>query len=178
MDWKIEVITQQQCYRSIRQELLEQARNIKLMPATKNSVHSSSTELMFDIASCDIRLTDFYQRTTWRFRIKTNSAYVFEVARLDRFESVVARDTLSTQQQVRTSYRQPVGTEWEACIFRSEWEELFAENLVLKTGQCASWKPFLDTFFPPDQGKRVSAGFDEFVDIVQTVATGLSEVVL
>lgn len=108
-------------------------------------------ELMFDWRSSGC--ADFRQRTTWRYRLGTDMAYVVEIVRYDGYN----RDKSVLD-------RRPRETRWDVSLYHELWEEKFAANISIKPGEKTYWDADIETFFPtenPDAKKETGtpAGF-------------------
>ena len=101
----------------------------------------------------------FEQKTSYKYRLKDNNEYVFEIARYDVYGDPKDENT-------------PVHTSWAASLYNREWDAIFADNSERDIGQSAHWDPRLATFFPA-HGSSVDKGADpgvvEFLSTVDMV---------
>ena len=101
----------------------------------------------------------FEQKTSYKYRLKHNTEYVFEIARYDVYGDSKDENT-------------PVHTSWAATLFNCEWDATLAGNSELDIGQSGDWNPRLATFFPA-HGSSVDKGPDpgvvKFLSIVDMV---------
>ena len=101
----------------------------------------------------------FEQKTSYKYRLKHNTEYIFEIARYDVYGDPKDENT-------------PVNTSWAATLYNREWDATLASNSELGIGQSADWNPRLATFFPA-HGASVEKGLDpgviEFLSIVEMV---------
>ena len=107
-------------------------------------------------------LAEFIQKTIWRYRLVSHSAYVFEVARYESFD-------IKDKKLLRTH--------WGGSIFNEAWDQILASNSALRMGAVGTWNPSLDLFFPKNdtQTDESNNGFGELLVILQSVIEFLSE---
>ena len=103
--------------------------------------------------------TSFEQKTSYKYRLKDNTEYVFEIARYDVYGNPNDENT-------------PVYTSWAATLYNCEWDATLAGSSELGIGQSAEWNPRLATFFPAHGSsvdKGPDSGFVKFLSIVDMV---------
>ena len=101
----------------------------------------------------------FEQKTSYKYRLKHNTEYVFEIARYDIYGDPKDENT-------------PVHSSWAATLYNREWDATLAGNSELDIGQSADWNPRLATFFPargPSVDKGPDPGVVKFLSIVEMV---------
>ena len=131
-------------------------------------------ELMFGVPTkADFPRIQYYfqQKTTWRYRLAANTAYIFEITRYDKFGLV-------NDRPVRTS-RKPITTQWGFSLWCVAWKEELISNMNCKPGFEVSWKPAAESFFPRNR-KSTSmgpySGFEDYLHNLQAVVDFLSEI--
>lgn len=140
------------------------------MRSKSSSLSNRGESLIFDVpkkARFPKMKTYFQQRTTWQYRLKANSAYIFEVARYDKFDT-------ETSSTINTS----ASTLWGFTLWCTSWDEKFVENVTLKLGDRAEWKPSVDEFFPRNRGSSYTgqySGFDDYLNNLRATVDFLSE---
>lgn len=103
----------------------------------------------------------FEQKTALRYRLLNNSAWVFEFARYDTYEST-ARGTATT----------PKDTYWGATFWNSEWDRILGENANLGIGEAARWNRNMNTFFSPNfrsASTGPDAGLRDFLSNMKSI---------
>ncbi|MCJ1439381.1 hypothetical protein MMC27_008773 [Xylographa pallens] len=112
----------------------------------------------------------FQQKTTWRYRLAANTAYIFEITRYDKF-------SLADDWSARTS-RKPITTQWGFSLWCVAWKEKLISNMNCKSGFEVSWIPTAESFFPRNR-KSTSmgphSGFEDYLHNLQAVVDFLSE---
>ena len=88
----------------------------------------------------------FEQKTSYKYRLKDDTDYIFEIARYDVYGNPRDENT-------------PVHTSWAATLYNREWDATLAGSSELGIGQSAKWDPRLATFFPA-HGSSVDKGPD------------------
>lgn len=104
---------------------------------------------------------NFEQKTALRYRLLNNSAWVFEFARYDTYES--------TAQGIATT---PKDTYWGATFWNSEWDSILGENAHLGIGEAARWNQNLSNFFTPNfrsTSTGPDAGLDDFLSNIKSI---------
>jgi len=142
-------------------------KQIKTIRPSKHTHQDGISELMFDVAG--VGSSDFRQRTVWRYRLKVNDDYVFELTRYDKFAMAKPGAAQS---------RIPIETQWDASIYHTSWDSVFGENDLLRPGTTAKWDPALETFFPTDAGdfeQRHSSGLHKLTDAVRGITKCMNE---
>ncbi|MCJ1395185.1 hypothetical protein MMC18_008066 [Xylographa bjoerkii] len=141
--------------------------------ATLNTTQPKGyTELMFSVP----RKADFpnvrhyfQQKTTWRYRLAANTAYIFEITRYDKFDH--ADKSASTS-------RMPIATQWGFSLWCVVWKEKLVSNMNCKPGFEVAWKPTVENFFPQNRKSSSTgpySGFDDYLGNLQAVVDFLSE---
>ncbi|MCJ1405380.1 hypothetical protein MMC11_008608 [Xylographa trunciseda] len=111
----------------------------------------------------------FQQKTTWRYRLVANTAYVFEITRYDKFHFA---ENISA-----STSREPITTQWGFSLWCVAWKEKLVSNMNCKPGFEVSWKPTIGNFFPPNRRSTSTgphSGFDDYLHNLQAVVDFLS----
>lgn len=154
-------------YSKIRPEHHEFCDKVTVMQPSGLVDNEGGTELMFNFPA--MKDMTFSQKTAWRYRMKANHKYTFEMARYDFFD--VKRDISTVGNRV------PRQSKWGASVWREDWDELFSQNASLRIGEHATWDPALNAFFPKSIGTRsddADIGFSQYLDMVQSIVDLLS----
>lgn len=106
----------------------------------------------------------FSQKTIWRFNLRANPEFVFEVARYESFGS------LSRQFQLATTSPRVA---WGASLCHRSWSEILASNAALGVGEKAQWGPDIETFFPPNP-RGGEEGFSDYIRNVSALVEFLN----
>ena len=81
-----------------------------------------------------VRIISFEQKTALRYRLVSNSNWIFELARYDSYIS-------------RKSSTNPTATRYRASVWSKDWDRLMCSNQSLEIGEQASWEPTIENFF-------------------------------
>ncbi|KAL9124773.1 MAG: hypothetical protein Q9217_005926 [Psora testacea] len=110
-----------------------------------------------------LKSSEFEQKTSYRYRLVPNSAWMFEIARYDCYG---AHDDM------------PVTTNWGASMWNTDWDTVLTKNSGLTIGEVADWHPSLSTFFTSEGTSSIDpeAGVSEFLQTVQMVNDFLDEI--
>ena len=136
LSWKFEV-TGEANKKHVSESRRKYAAQVMLADQSTQSL-VDSTDLLFEFPTTAIK--GFYQQSMWRFRLKANKSFVFEVIRNDHFDTTKSRSS--------PAGKRPACSEWYAQVYHDCWDEVFGDNYTLKVGRSASWVPSIDTFFP------------------------------
>ena len=146
------------------------ANSVDLIPPTRDTqMANGSTELMFKFSRDSSESNDhfFRQKTAWRYRLRGNGPYVFEIARYDRFN-------LRSMPWGREPCEP---AQWGFSLWCDTWDESFGENVGLELGEHATWRPTLDTFFPQISSTSSGnhPGFSDYLKILQAIVHTLGQ---
>ncbi|KAL8739055.1 MAG: hypothetical protein Q9181_000237 [Wetmoreana brouardii] len=100
----------------------------------------------------NLRILGMEQKTTFKYCLKAQPRYVFELSRYDEYNG--------------NSPWHPSSTQWAASFYDRDWDDTFGENAKLGVGEAASWNPHINPFFRPidPEAKHASeAGFKDFL---------------
>ena len=136
--------------------MLSVANSIKFMPSSSSSSPGESGGLRFRFSASEDVV--FRQKTAWRYRLRANNSYIFEVARYDTFGPCPPY-----------VIGQPFSTEWGASVYNLTWDETLSANASLRIGLNAKWNPTLGTFFPTNNGSHCSESGHGFADYLHGV---------
>ncbi|MCJ1475589.1 hypothetical protein MMC13_004252 [Lambiella insularis] len=169
--WQMQVSADNRVEESIiAPEVLRFSAAVESLVLKKSDLSNMSTSLMFKLpekTQFPKVNTYFQQRTTWQYRLKANSAYIFEVARYDKFDT----DVLKT---VKT----PIFTQWGFYLWCTSWDEKLVQNSTLKLGDKAQWGHSVDEFFPRNRHSSSTGqnpGFDDYLHNLGAIVDFLSE---
>jgi len=143
---------------------------VQLLPPSPGVLDIGGTELIFDIPGRENFPNidhHFQQKTAWRYRLHGNGAYVFEVARYDKFAP-----------SRKHASREPSSTQWGFSLWCVGWDEKLSENAALKIGEHAIWTPSLEEFFPENyrsQSTGPHPGFTDYVKILERIVEVLGK---
>lgn len=107
----------------------------------------------------NLRMLGMEQKTTFRYSLKAQPKFLFELSRYDEYNG--------------ENPWLPSSTQWAASFYDREWERTLGENEKLGVGEEASWDPQIDPFFEPMRTsayKGPEAGFKDF--LLHTKAIG------
>lgn len=107
----------------------------------------------------------FEQKTALRFRLASDSSYMFEFARYDNYGGLAAAE--------------PSETQWGASYWNDEWDRTLPENAKLLIGKSASWDPQISTFFPKSYTSKSTgpdAGLKTFIGVMTEIVELLDKV--
>lgn len=113
----------------------------------------------------NLPLLGMEQKTTFRYCLKAQTNYIFELSRYDEYNG--------------DDPRYPSSTQWAASFYDREWDIRFGENARLGIGHSASWNPHVKPFFQPmneSTSNGPNAGFTDFLHHVQAIAHFLDKV--
>lgn len=105
------------------------------------------------------------QKTTFRYSLKAQPSFIFELSRYEEYNG--------------DDPRFPSSTQWAASLYDRDWEINLSENAGLGIGHSASWNPHARPFFQTMHGstsKGPYAGFTNFFRHVQAIAGFLDKV--
>ncbi|MCJ1314349.1 hypothetical protein MMC25_008030 [Agyrium rufum] len=128
----------------------------------QRDITSGKSKCVFNFHLTPQGFISFKQKTAYRFRMKANPAFIFEVARYDRY----SRDTNQIQ-----------GTDWGATLYLQDWNECFSANETMARGEKAPWEPTIARFFPlsfRNAGNDAQAGIEEHLVLVNTIVDYLN----
>ena len=107
----------------------------------------------------------FEQKTGLRFRLASDSSYMFEFARYDTYGGPGATT--------------PSETQWGASYWNDEWDRTLSKNASLLIGKSASWDPQIRTFFPNGSTSKSTgqdAGLKAFIGVMTEIVELLDKV--
>jgi hypothetical protein len=143
---------------------------VQLLPTSPGVPEIGGTKLIFDIPGREQFPNidhHFQQKTTWRYRLHGNGAYIFEVARYDKF-------ALSRKHPSR----EPLSTQWGFSLWCVGWDEKLSGNATLRIGEHATWTPSLEEFFPENyhsESTGLAAGFTDYIKILERIVQVLGK---
>ncbi|MCJ1243698.1 hypothetical protein MMC30_000895 [Trapelia coarctata] len=147
---------------------------VQLLAPSSSALEIGGTELMFEIPGREQFPNmdyDFQQKTAWRYRLQANGAYVFEIARYDKF---------ALGRTPKQTGREPVFTQWGFSLWCVGWDEKLSENAALKIGEHANWTPSLEEFLPTSyqsQSTGPNAGFSDYLKMLQRIVEVLGKAI-
>ncbi|KAL9101487.1 MAG: hypothetical protein Q9163_003258 [Psora crenata] len=134
--WRLKISNEHTLDQSrIDPKMIAFAESVRLKARDKSSLGLSG-EKRFEWVQSDrpgsLKPSEFEQKTSYRYRLASDSAWMFEIARYDCYGP---HDDA------------PVTTNWGASMWNTDWDAVLTQNSVLKIGEQADWEPLLSTFF-------------------------------
>ncbi|OAX82922.1 hypothetical protein ACJ72_02729 [Emergomyces africanus] len=114
------------------------------------------------------------EKSALRYCLK-GTKYIFELARYDTYHRAIRSGPPYIGDLIKMN--QVAETTWGASIFHQEWDNLLGKNGNFRVGETADWSASLSTFFPclsDENSTDINAGFHQFLDLVNKVATLLA----
>ncbi|KAL8736253.1 MAG: hypothetical protein Q9166_000408 [cf. Caloplaca sp. 2 TL-2023] len=111
--------------------------------------------------SSNIPILGMEQKTSFRYCLKAQPKFIFEISRYDTYDEYNA-----------VNPRLPNSTQWAVSLFDREWDSKLIENARLGVGHSASWDPYDNPFFEaidPCQSREPDAGFKDFLVHAQAI---------
>jgi len=146
--------------------------HVRLRAQTSGPDSVGKPRLMFEIPPFHDLQVNFHQTATWRYRLKVDRSYTFEVIRVDMYRvGNTSRSAASNQAHI--------SSQWGFKLWSTSWDEVFSENLTLQLGSKASWSPTLNTLFRTNHSKTRPgpvSGFDDYLKILEDVLAVLGAV--
>lgn len=172
--WKIQIVTDVNVKESdLATNFLSFEAAVQLLAPSKNPPAIGGTELMFEIPRPEQfpnMNPHFQQKTAWRYRLHGNGAYVFEIARYDKFDF--------GHEAPKQTRREPVTTQWGFSLWCVNWDENLAQNAALKIGEHTTWTPSLEEFLPRNihsESTGPNPGFADYLKILERIVEVLGK---
>lgn len=173
LTWKINIITDNLLNKArIATKITQFGDDVQLIDQTSGPESFGQTRLMFQIPPFRDLQANFHQTATWRYRLKVETSFIFEISRVDIF--AVGNNSRST-----ASNKAHISSQWGFRLWSTTWDEVFAENLALQVGSMASWSPTLSTLFRSSPGtsrRDPRSGLDDYMKIMEDVLAVLGGV--
>ncbi|KAL8693382.1 MAG: hypothetical protein Q9218_001774 [Villophora microphyllina] len=112
----------------------------------------------------NLRIVGMEQKTTFKYSLKAQPQFVFELSRYDEYNG--------------DNPWLPSSTQWAAIFYDREWDEKLGENAKLGIGQAASWTPHGNPLFKPNNTSATGSseeGFKGFLHHTKSVVDFLDE---
>ncbi|KAL9587285.1 MAG: hypothetical protein Q9212_000332 [Teloschistes hypoglaucus] len=100
----------------------------------------------------NLRIVGMEQKTTFRYSLKAQPQFVFELTRYDEYNG--------------DDPCLPSSTQWAAIFYDREWDENLGENTKLGVGEAASWTPQVNPFFRHGKGSATGSSGEGFTDFL------------
>ncbi|KAL8870223.1 MAG: hypothetical protein Q9174_003682 [Haloplaca sp. 1 TL-2023] len=109
----------------------------------------------------NLRVLGFEQKTSFRWSLKLQPQFIFELSRNDEYNG--------------ENPWLPSSTQWAATLHDREWDRKLGANETLDVGEEAEWDPQIDHFFEPmtTTSNDPLAGFHDFLLHAKSVGTFL-----
>ncbi|KAI4258248.1 MAG: hypothetical protein LQ352_001301 [Teloschistes flavicans] len=102
--------------------------------------------------SHELRIVGMEQKSTFRYSLKAQPQFIFELTRYDEYNG--------------DNPWLPSSTQWAAIFYDRGWDEKLGENAKLGVGEAASWTPQVEPFFKHSIGSATRSSEEGFTDFL------------